>query len=806
MAISSDLEHLLVRWLPRQRWMPALGSRVGAEPDLTPQSVVRITEVSDGDTGTVQCLLVVLTVRGPLRHTRLCVPLTVRTVEDFSLRSHLVGTVDDLLLGKSYVYDGAADPVFVLALADAIADARSGSSEEFQSSLAGDELPLADTESSPLPQEGRAPADQRSHDEYGVSLLKRAREHRFRRTEGLGSESRVEIDGPDGTYALTILREIGSDNPPAVRYPLALTAVESPTVHPVIGWSHTRWYDDADLTTITAPFALLAHALPGSRRAWRSAAEKVLVVDSGSVGSFNRQASVLGSVVGRLHVDLASEFGRVRGEGDPTRRLVRKWRERVEWALNRAPGALSSLEDRLRAHADGLDDLESIGELQRIHGELTLDHITVGTAEGPRVIGFGVGKDEPRPAEIDLVAMVRSIDYAAGYAWLQRSEALADAEPRFRTLATHGLDDELRDDYLGAPEHLWYRQTANSLLSGYSHARGETTALVDPVLRAALIDRLLVEVVSELRNRPAWLIVPLAALVETLGAGDAVTDGPAAHDPGSDDASSDGSLATASDAAPSQTAGRVPDADDESLRVDGSDDADDEDTVAAGADVLPDRAGIDDDRSRLTPPLDGDEESVAPVAEAPEADAAEVQEADTAEAQEADAAEVPEADTAEAQEADAAEVPETARTEGADTISAEASQADATEVPESDAAGAPAAEAPEGADDSDRADDTDPSDDSDRADGSDGAGGFDGPASAPAFPQIPAKPAWSPSAAWMSGSERDLPAGGVDDAAGDDADDEGLDDEAIDEDGAGDDETDAAAAPRSARTSRGSAD
>src|SRR5699024_5294492 len=59
---------------------------------------------------------------------------------------------------------------------------------------------------------------------------------------------------------------------------------------------------------------------------------------------------------------------------------------------------------------------------------------------------------------------------------------------------------------------------------------------------AALIDRLLVEVVSELRNRPAWLIVPLAALVETLGpdderasAGDAGAAGAEAGDAGAGD-------------------------------------------------------------------------------------------------------------------------------------------------------------------------------------------------------------------------------------------------------------------------------
>ena len=113
----------------------------GAEPDITPQSVVRIAEVADDRAGTVQCLLVVLAVRGPARRTRLCVPLTVRTVEDHALRPHLIGTVDDLLLGRTFVYDGAADPVFVLALADAIRDSRSSAVEGFVTQRAGDELP-----------------------------------------------------------------------------------------------------------------------------------------------------------------------------------------------------------------------------------------------------------------------------------------------------------------------------------------------------------------------------------------------------------------------------------------------------------------------------------------------------------------------------------------------------------------------------------------------------------------------------------------------------------------------------------------
>ena len=587
MAISSDLERLLARWLPRQRWMPALGGRAGEEPDITPLSVARIAEVSDDDAGTVQCLLVVLTVRGPRRHTRLCVPLSVRMVEDYALRSHLVGVVDDLLLGKSYVYDGAADPVFVLALADAIVDAHGTPDEQLQSFRAGDELP--DLEPAPVRGQGQEP---------GSSLLARAGAHRFRRTDGLGSESRVEIDGPAGAFALTILREIGAESPPAVRYPLALTAVESAAVHSAVGWSQTRWFDDTDLTTIAAPFALLSHALPESRRAWRAAVETVLRVDSGSVGSFNRQASALGTAVGGLHVDLGSEFGRVRSEGEPTRRLIRKWRERIDWAISRAPGALGSLEQQLREHADSLDGIAGLGPLQRIHGELTLDHISVGTAEGPRVISFAVTPDEPRPVEIDLVAMLRSIDYAAGYAWLQRTGSLAEGEPRIRALATQGLEDtELRDDYLAAPEHLWYRQTANSFLSGYAHALGETKSVTDPLLRAALIDRLLVEVVSEMRGRPAWLIVPLAALAAALG--------DSSHEEGRGSSEHESESGHADTDSADGTAVGAPGEDEDvfatALSAASSDGGSAEDgsvtEVAEGADILPGRTAVEDDRA-----------------------------------------------------------------------------------------------------------------------------------------------------------------------------------------------------------------
>src|SRR5699024_9718357 len=122
---------------------------------------------------------------------------------------------------------------------------------------------------------------------------------------------------------------------------------------------------------------------------------------------------------------------------------------------------------------------------------------------------------DPKPAAFDLVALLRSIDYAAGFARLQRTDAL-DSEDGTLVVNGFGSDPSALRAIIDSPEYLWASQVQNSLLSGYSRARGESVGLNDPVLRAALVDRLLVEVVTELRNRPNWLSVPLATLTLVL--------------------------------------------------------------------------------------------------------------------------------------------------------------------------------------------------------------------------------------------------------------------------------------------------
>ncbi|WP_156913739.1 maltokinase N-terminal cap-like domain-containing protein [Brevibacterium album] len=518
MAFSSDLERLLARWLPRQRWFPQLGGPAGQEPDLTPLSVVRLADVPEAEGGTVRVAMAVVGVGSGERSARIALPLTFRTREALALREHRVGETDDLLLGPVGVYDGAADPVGVQTLMELIRSRAALPGAHLSGHLAGEEL-------------GGAPeAEAFSPDPDRLAAA--AAELRVRIGTSRGQETRTVVDAPDGSFVLTLVRTLSDRRPPAVRVPLALTAVGSRTVHPVVGWAQARWFDAEDSATLSAPYALLAHALPDSHPVWRDAVRLAMRVDSGSVGSFNRQASSLGTVVGELHGDLAGEFGLVQSGGEPTARLVGRWRRRVDWALRVAGGPLAGLEEQLREHARALEELTTVGPLQRIHGELTLENILTGTAEGPRVISFSADPaDEPRPAAFDLVALLRSIDYAAGFSWLRGSGALERRSAELRRIAGEGLfggaegsgaagaaaEGSLLDDYLTAPERLWCGQATNSLLSGYSHAAGATASLRDPVLRAALVDRLLVEIATEKRNRPSWVIVPLAALSTLLG-------------------------------------------------------------------------------------------------------------------------------------------------------------------------------------------------------------------------------------------------------------------------------------------------
>ncbi|GAA1641387.1 MULTISPECIES: maltokinase N-terminal cap-like domain-containing protein [Brevibacterium] len=629
MAISSELEQLLASWIPRQSWFPKLAADFGTDPDITPMSVARAFTFTAEELGGFSGLVTVISVGDGPTLRRLNIPLSLRGAEDIHLRHALIGTVDDLALGRVFVYDGAADPVFVNLLADAITkrkvfDGGQLSTESLRHSRERGSLPTAGRTGSTSGSAASASAGASTSDSSAEAVppkpetapplteVKDEIDVEIRPIEVADSganKSTVVIHDAYEPIELIFFRVLENGMPSSLTIPVLLTEAGSRSVPEVIGWSSGRWYDMFEVTEMEAPMALLSRADVEAEPAWREAVDIVCAVDSGSIGGYNAQAAEMGRRIGELHADMAAEFGIVEGRGAPTKEFVDKWVERIDWALGRAPLALDALVPELKQHKAKLRSLDTIGQLQKIHGELTLDHVVSSPSDGYAVVKFSdASNSEPRPVALDLVALLRSVDYAAGFARLQRTDALSAEDG---SLVVNGFGDKpaaLRAIY-DSPEYLWASQVQNSLLSGYSRARGESIGLSDPVLRAALIDRLLVETVTELRNRPNWLSVPLATLTLILkgkparGAGDPTeaelsvpASGASAGDGGAGDAT--GESGDERSASPESATARP-----ETTNDAEADDAELRDDVAPGDNVAPrddaevrDGAARDDDR------------------------------------------------------------------------------------------------------------------------------------------------------------------------------------------------------------------
>lgn len=452
------------------------------------------------------------------------------------LRHALIGRIDDLALGTVYVYDGAADPVFVNLMADAITKRKVFDGGQLSTeSLRHSQEKTDARDRAPMPFPVTANGDAASANgstntsaeavppkpsigdlTVGAEDVMPVEIRPIEVSDSGQHKSTVVIHDEYEPMELSFFRVLENGMPSSLTIPVLLTEAGSRSVPEVIGWGSGRWYDMFEVQEMEAPMALLSHVDVDAEPAWREAVNTVCAVDSGSIGAYNAHAAEMGRRIGELHTDMAAEFGVVEGAGEPTKQLVQKWVERIDWALGRAPLALDSLVPELRGHRARLQSLETIGTLQKIHGELTLDHVVSSSTDGYSVVKFTDStSSDPKPAAFDLVALLRSIDYAAGFARLQRTDAL-DSEDGSLVVSGFGNDPGALRKIFDSPEYLWASQVQNSLLSGYSRARGDSIGLSDPVLRAALVDRLLVEVVTELRNRPNWLSVPLATLTLVL--------------------------------------------------------------------------------------------------------------------------------------------------------------------------------------------------------------------------------------------------------------------------------------------------
>ncbi|SDE20766.1 maltokinase N-terminal cap-like domain-containing protein [Auraticoccus monumenti] len=255
------------------------------------------------------------------------------------------------------------------------------------------------------------------------------------------------------------------------------------------GWIEAEWTTgsrrhDADL-------AMVVEQLHDARDGWDLA-----LASCSEDTDFTAEATALGVALRGVHEALAEHFPTGELAGDA---LAQTMARRLHTAQREAPelaamsGELRSVFDRVRPLAPAT---------QRVHGDFHLGQ-TLLTSDGWKIIDFEGEpmktmdeRREPDSPWRDVAGLLRSFDYAAGSA---AAAAAASAE--------------LAGDAAAAARsaHAWAAACTGAFLAGYTGgtalAGGETS-----LLAAYVADKAVYEVVYEVRNRPAWVGIPLRAL------------------------------------------------------------------------------------------------------------------------------------------------------------------------------------------------------------------------------------------------------------------------------------------------------
>ncbi|OYO19290.1 phosphotransferase [Enemella dayhoffiae] len=255
----------------------------------------------------------------------------------------------------------------------------------------------------------------------------------------------------------------------------------------LFGWLEVEWRDSSG-QTCRADAGMLVEQLRGVTDGWEVAVESAT-----AGGDFTAEAYSLGVALRRVHTGLAVAFGESRRPGADS---ATGMSERLDAAIAVVP--------QLAAHRAGLQrlfDTLAGTELvtQRVHGDFHLGQTLRDGAGNWRIIDFEgeplktlAERREPDTVWRDVAGMLRSLDYAGGFAVRNAGSPAQDARA-------------------------WVAATSTAFLAGYSglaEDSGEKSLAPGDrsVVDAYLGDKAVYEVVYEARNRPAWLDIPLAAL------------------------------------------------------------------------------------------------------------------------------------------------------------------------------------------------------------------------------------------------------------------------------------------------------
>lgn len=485
-SITPTKLELIDAWMGQQRWYAGKG---------TSPSVRRLASWRLGDpAGEVGVEVLVVADHSGSTPVVYQVPLTYRAVPVPELEPALVGVTEHSVLGTRWVYDAPHDPVYAAQLVELVQGRVRA--ESSAASDAFDETVVA----TPGPTWS---SDVTVHDAKVLS------------GEQSNTSVILQCVDEDGTLVHVIakvFRMLSAGENPDVVLQSALVAHGSHRVPGVVGSVAGQWPEPADPgdpgdhgdpgteggRTAYGHFVFAQEFLPGVEDAWRVALAAVRAGED-----FSGPARALGEATAEVHAMLADALGTTETSPGLAGEIVDGMRERF--------AAAAADVDALHAHDDAVAAIFDAAQgvnwpaLQRIHGDYHLGQV-LHTADGGWVLLDFEGeplrplaeRNQPDQRIRDIAGMLRSFDYAGGS--VEHSS--------------------------GAPARAWVTATQQAFLDGYAATAGEDPRDRSALLAAFELDKAMYEVVYEVRNRPSWVDIPLAA-IERLAAGfDTTTTAP----------------------------------------------------------------------------------------------------------------------------------------------------------------------------------------------------------------------------------------------------------------------------------------
>ncbi|MEH0109287.1 1,4-alpha-glucan branching protein GlgB [Tersicoccus sp. MR15.9] len=539
MTLTPDLTDLLHRWLPGQRWYPARGKGVSLAAvggfELTDPAGrigmrVHLIAIDSGDR--IDVVQVPLTYRRREHVLHGIDPIGSVPAAEAPLPAVEAGAGDE----RVDVYDGVRDPVLVGLYLDLIT---AGPVFDGTTSATGDGAAIDGDGDAAAPQghrTGRWASTRAVGDLPTATVL-----------SGEQSNTSIIVDDPDAPAIIKLFRVLGAGMNPDVEVGIGLTTAGVDAVAATYGWIDGAWQHPehaADAQPSRDPqidhgqLAVLSEFMAGSEDAWRSA---TAAARSGT--DFTGPAAALGEATARVHAGLREAFGSQVADAGQRGDLLRALASRIRWAWAEAADAVGPHDDAIQAALDALDHDGEAPVLQRIHGDYHLGQVLDSPQRGWILLDFEgeplrpvAERSLPDTALRDVVGMLRSFDYAGGFA------------------ALNGADPEAA--------RAWTAAASDAFLDGYRRVSGEPVDTGSPLYVGLWLDKALYEVVYEQRNRPDWISVPVGAVHRALRVGtDASAPAPTKEDPTmirKIRAPRPGTSSTESAAAPEQAAPAAP--------------------------------------------------------------------------------------------------------------------------------------------------------------------------------------------------------------------------------------------------------